>query len=69
MEELNKILNQDESVLWEGSPSFWPFFFGRSLPLTIFGIFWMGILTGRFCRWDFVGGILSCGNFDVEPII
>ena len=45
MRELDKVLDQNEKVFWEGAPSFWPFFFGRSLPITIFGIFWMGFLA------------------------
>lgn len=45
MRELDKVLDQNEKVLWEGGPHFWPFFFGRSLVLTIFGIFWMGFLS------------------------
>jgi uncharacterized membrane protein YdbT with pleckstrin-like domain len=44
MRELDKILNTNEKVFWEGAPSFWPFFLGRSLGVTIFGIFWMGFL-------------------------
>lgn len=45
MRELDKVLDQNEKVFWEGAPSFWPFFLGRSLALTIFGIFWMGFLS------------------------
>lgn len=48
MKEFNKILNQNEKVFWEGVPSFWPFFIGRSLITTIFGIFWMGIMATFF---------------------
>ena len=44
MNELNKVLNPNEKVLWEGAPKFWPFFLGNSLPLTIFGLFWMGFM-------------------------
>lgn len=45
MRELDKVLDQNEKVFWEGAPSFWPFFLGRSLPITIFGIFWMVIMV------------------------
>lgn len=45
MRELDKVLDQNEKILWEGGPSFWPFFFGRSLALTMFGIFWIGFLA------------------------
>lgn len=44
MRELDKVLDQNEKIIWEGSPKFWPFFFGRSLALTLFGIFWMSFL-------------------------
>jgi hypothetical protein len=45
MRELDKVLNADEKVLWEGGPSFWPFLIGRSIMLTTFGVFWMAFLT------------------------
>jgi len=45
MREIDKILDSNEKILWEGRPNFWPFFLGRSLPLTIFGLFWMGFLS------------------------
>lgn len=41
MRELDKILDQDEKIFWEGQPSFWPFLFGGSAASTIFGIIWM----------------------------
>lgn len=41
MRELDKVLDQNEKVLWEGAPSFWPFLFGGSAVTTIFGLFWM----------------------------
>lgn len=44
MREIDKVLDEKEKVLWEGSPKFWPFFFGRSIITTIFGIFWMGFM-------------------------
>ncbi|OGZ79127.1 MAG: hypothetical protein A2528_00620 [Candidatus Staskawiczbacteria bacterium RIFOXYD2_FULL_37_9] len=44
MKELNKVLNENEKIFWEGAPSFWPFLFGRSFPLVIFGFFWMMFL-------------------------
>ncbi len=44
MKELNKVLDQNENVLWEGTPSFWPFLFGGSIITTIFGLFWMVFL-------------------------
>ncbi|MBI2337376.1 MAG: PH domain-containing protein [Deltaproteobacteria bacterium] len=41
MREIDKILDQNERVLWEGTPVFWPFFVGNSILLTVFGFFWM----------------------------
>lgn len=48
MRELDKVLNQDEKVFWEGGPSFWPFFLSRTVAPTIFGIFWMGFVMMFF---------------------
>lgn len=44
MRELDKILDQEEKVLWEGTPSFWPFLLGGSIFTFIFGLFWMVFL-------------------------
>ncbi len=41
MKELDKVLDPNEKVLWEGSPKFWPFFLGSSVLTTVFGIFWL----------------------------
>ncbi|MFA5745177.1 MAG: PH domain-containing protein [Candidatus Paceibacterota bacterium] len=41
MRELDKVLDQDEKVFWEGIPSFWPFLLGGSIFTVIFGLFWM----------------------------
>ncbi|EKE25758.1 MAG: hypothetical protein ACD_5C00042G0003 [uncultured bacterium] len=45
MRELEKVLDENEKVIWEGKPDFWPFFLGGTVPLTIFGIFWMGFMA------------------------
>lgn len=44
MREIEKVLDQNEKIFWEGVPSFWPFLFGGSIVTTIFGLFWMVIL-------------------------
>jgi membrane protein YdbS with pleckstrin-like domain len=44
MRELNKILDDNEKVLWEGVPEFKPFFWQSSMFLGLFGLMWMGIL-------------------------
>jgi uncharacterized membrane protein YdbT with pleckstrin-like domain len=49
MREINKVINEDEVVLWEGTPSFWPFILGGSIVVTIFGLFWM------LCLIPFIG--------------
>jgi membrane protein YdbS with pleckstrin-like domain len=45
MREIDKVLDREEKVLWEDAPKFWPFFFGRSLPITIFGIVWTSFMA------------------------
>lgn len=41
MRELNKVLDQNEKIFWEGTPSFWPFVFSGSIVTTCFGVFWL----------------------------
>ncbi|HIH10674.1 TPA: PH domain-containing protein [Candidatus Woesearchaeota archaeon] len=54
MRELEKVIDHKEKILWEGQPKFWPFFFSRSFLLTIFGVFWSGILS-IFVLFSFFG--------------
>jgi len=49
MKELDKVLDQNEKIFWEGAPSFWPFVFGGSIVTTCFGLFWM------VCLIPFIG--------------
>ncbi len=44
MKELDKVLDENERVMWEGVPSFWPYLLGGSLITTIFGLFWLMLL-------------------------
>jgi membrane protein YdbS with pleckstrin-like domain len=44
MRELDKVLDENERIFWEGTPSFWPFFLGGSFVTVIFGLFWMVFL-------------------------
>jgi len=44
MRELDKVLDQNEKVFWEGKPKFWPFLLGGSIITIIFGLFWMVFL-------------------------
>jgi hypothetical protein len=44
MNELYKVLDSNEKVLWQGTPSFLPYIFSRSLNVVIFGIFWLIIV-------------------------
>ncbi|MBM3233348.1 hypothetical protein FJZ18_04245 [Candidatus Pacearchaeota archaeon] len=41
MREIDKVLDDQEKVFWEGAPKFWPFFLGGSIIVVIFGAFWM----------------------------
>ncbi len=41
MKEIDKILDKNEKVFWEGKPKFWPFILGGSIVTIIFGLFWM----------------------------
>lgn len=41
MRELDKVLDSDEKVLWEGKPNFLPFFFS-GLWLSFFGLIFLG---------------------------
>ena len=40
--ELNKVLNKDEKIIWQGGPKFLPFVFGQSILLSIIGIVFVG---------------------------
>jgi len=42
MRELDKVLDQNEKVFWEGKPKFGPFFIG-GFAGAIFGIFFLAI--------------------------
>lgn len=44
MRELDKVLDKNEKILWEGKPQFWPFLFSRSSPLVTVGVLWSGIM-------------------------
>lgn len=44
MREIDKVLDQNEKVFWEGTPNFWPFILGGSIITTILGLFWMVFL-------------------------
>lgn len=41
MREIDKVIDKNEKILWEGSPSFWPFVLGGSIGTVIIGIIWM----------------------------
>lgn len=51
MRELEKVLDKNEKVLWEGIPHFWPFFLGRTIPITIVGIFFLTFTLGFSAAW------------------
>lgn len=45
MKELDKILEADERVFWEGGPKFWPYFLTGITRTSLFGLVWMAFLT------------------------
>lgn len=48
MNELNKVLNADERVLWQGKPVFFPYYMSKGISVTLFGLFWTGIIIVGF---------------------
>lgn len=67
MRELDKVLDENEKVFWEGKPKFWPFLLGGSIFTMIFGLFWMLFLIPfvGFAIFDIISGshILGFGIF------
>jgi len=49
MNEIGKILNHNEHILWEGKPLFWPFVL-RSVFYSLFGLIYSAI--GIFVTWN-----------------
>ena len=47
MKELDKVLDRNEKVFWEGKPKFWPFFFSGSAASAIGGLFFL-VIGGIF---------------------
>ena len=45
MREIEKVLDTNEQVFWEGGPKFWPYFLTGVIPTFLFGLVWMGFLT------------------------
>lgn len=45
MNEFTKILDDNEKVIWQGNPSFWPFTLGGSITVTVFGVFWVSFMA------------------------
>lgn len=50
MRELDKVLDDNEKVFWEGKPNFWPFFFSASVKYFLFGLIFM--LAGAFAIYQ-----------------
>ena len=58
MEEISRILDHNERILWHGKPNFWPFVLG-SMVLSIVGIFFLlisvfAILAGNLGPFGFL---------------
>ena len=56
MREIDKVLDENEKIFWEGKPKFWPFFLG-GFAFALFGLFFLA-MGGLFI----LGGIAS-GNY------
>lgn len=44
MREIDKVLDTNEQVLWEGKPKFWPYFLNGAISTFLFGLIWTGFL-------------------------
>ncbi len=42
MNEIHKVLNTNEKIMWEGKPTFWPFFFSSFVGI-LFGLIFMAV--------------------------
>lgn len=45
MREIDKVLDADEKVFWEGKPVFWPFVFNRGIIISLFGLLMTVVMT------------------------
>lgn len=59
MKEIDKVLDSNERVLWDGRPRFWPFFLSGFVPMFVFGLFWLAMLIPFFMASSFTGGVNS----------
>lgn len=55
MNEIDKVLGQDEKIFWQGKPIFWPYFFSKTIPATIIGLILLSVIIpflvfGSFTR-------------------
>ena len=48
MREIEKILNQNERIIWEGAPEFHPFVLGSSLLPFVIGFVWVSVFLAIF---------------------
>ena len=74
MRELDKVLDENEKVFWEGNPNFWPFFLS-GVVVSLFGIVFLvvgavfliqGISKGNWLFLFFPQGISILKN--VSPV-
>ena len=63
MDELDKILDKNEKVFWEGKPKFWAFLLSSSVPAMIFGLFFMIFLIPFIIIATIKGGLWGWGIF------
>lgn len=55
MREIDKILDTNEQVFWEGKPKFWPYFLTGAISIFLFGLMWIGFLI-PFIAVNFIPG-------------
>lgn len=64
MNEIHKVIDSNERILWEGRPAFLPFVFNTTgLATFIFGFIWTVIIFGSF--GSIVRGTNALENFDL----
>lgn len=59
MRELDKVLDSNEKVFWEGAPNFLPFVVGRTLLILLIAIIFIVVVVLNAASKNFGGGLLS----------
>ncbi len=74
MREIDRILDPNEQVLWEGKPALWPYVLTGSLPSFLFGIVWFLFLSpflsaGLFLNVAGEGMVTASVNLFLLPFV